>query len=321
MITLATLSVIVFERKAFCRYFCSVGRTIGFYAELSPVALRPVDPDRCANCKSLECFHGSDQVEPCPTHLVMGRLQDNRYCTSCGACTFSCPYHNVNWRWQNKRIPQVGRQRLNRSEAWFILILASLTSFHGLTMLPLWENSLRELGLNLSNRGQLLGSFTLGMALVVFIAIGLYAVTVKLTQWRLGGRREYARLFSYFALPLLPIAFAYHIAHNLSHLFRESQGFGSVLQNPFGLNTLPLTMAERHARHLNPLVSDEITFALQALLFAIGFWWALRLLLRRVNLMQLNGNNIGAYFPVLIFLSGFTLFNLWLLMQPMIMRM
>lgn len=97
IVILALLSQVVYERKAFCRYFCSVGRTIGFYASLSPLALRPVDQTTCADCKTLECFKGTDEIEPCPTHMVIGRSKQNTFCTSCGACTQSCPYQNVNW--------------------------------------------------------------------------------------------------------------------------------------------------------------------------------------------------------------------------------
>ena len=69
MVLMATVSLAVYEGKAFCRYFCPVGRTIGFYSQLAPVELRPVNTDICAGCKTLECYHGSETVEPCPTHL------------------------------------------------------------------------------------------------------------------------------------------------------------------------------------------------------------------------------------------------------------
>ena len=55
MLVLTTISLAVYERKAFCRYFCSVGRTIGFYSELSPIALRPVDAQVCAEIGRASC--------------------------------------------------------------------------------------------------------------------------------------------------------------------------------------------------------------------------------------------------------------------------
>ena len=74
MVVLATISLAVYERKAFCRYFCAVGRTLGAYGAMAPIALRPIDNQVCAECKTLECYHGTKDIEPCPTHLVMGRI-------------------------------------------------------------------------------------------------------------------------------------------------------------------------------------------------------------------------------------------------------
>ena len=139
MMVLATLSLAIYERKAFCRYFCPVGRTIGFYSELSPVAVRPIDPAICAGCKTLECYHGTDKVEPCPTHLVVGRINQNTYCTSCGNCTQSCPEKNVAWQLRPVAEEVLSDARPHNDEAWFLLGLLSLTSFHGITMLPFWE--------------------------------------------------------------------------------------------------------------------------------------------------------------------------------------
>ena len=321
-IVLATFSQLLFERKAFCRYFCSVGRTIGAYAELSPVSLRPLKTDVCASCETLECYHGSDEVEPCPTHLLMGTLHENRYCTSCGACTFSCPHDNVTWRWQPRRVHEVGEQRLNSPEAWFILVLASLTLFHGLTMLNAWDELMRNLTALIDpGGGGFLWAFSAGMFLSMAAPIALYGLAVRSTQALLPEKRDFRRLFSFLALPLLPLAFSYHIAHNLTHLIRESHGFMQVLINPFGIDALPLSMAEMHSRHMNPLLPDDITFAVQAMLVVVGFYWSLRILQRRIGLaagMQVSWRHFS---PLVVLIVLTSLLSLWLMMQPMTVRM
>jgi polyferredoxin len=50
MVVLATISLAVYERKAFCRYFCAIGRTIGAYSSIAPIALAPVNEKTCENC-------------------------------------------------------------------------------------------------------------------------------------------------------------------------------------------------------------------------------------------------------------------------------
>ncbi len=36
------------------------------------------------------------------------------------------------------------------------------------------------------------------------------------------------------AFAALPLAFAYHIAHNINHLVLENRGLGDILNNPLG---------------------------------------------------------------------------------------
>ncbi len=321
ILVLATFSLAVFERKAFCRYFCAVGRTLGAYGQIAPVALRPIDPAVCARCETLECYHGTERVEPCPTHLVMGRLKENTFCTSCGACGQSCPEHNVAWRTRavGEEVMQTARPRPDL--AWFILGLVALTSFHGLTMLPVWETWMRDMGRLLGDSGQLLWSFTLGMGGVLLIPVGVFAAAVAATRRVLGGRIGFSRLFAALALSALPLAFAYHLAHNVNHLVREGRGAGQVWLNPLGVGTLPMSEAEMQLRHLQPLVQQELLFALQAGLLVFGFWLAVRTLKSRLANLTGAPPPVRALAPVWLFITAVTLFNLWLLMQPMIMRM
>ncbi len=327
MVVAATVSLVVYEKKAFCRYFCAIGRTIGAYSSIAPIALAPINEKTCEDCTTLECYHGNEEVEPCPTNLVMGRLAQNTYCTSCGACSMSCPHENVAWRLRGigDEITNASRNTALRGrvdEAWFLLSLVALTIFHGITMMPYWEGSIQKLAYNIGDSGQLLTSFSIGMVVSMVIPIILYVVAIKLTQQLMQTKEEYNRIFSAFALSVLPLAFSYHIAHNLTHLVRESAGFWEVVANPFGTNALPLGMHELHMRHMNPLVADNIVFAIQGLLVIFGFWLAVRIARQRLYQIE-NSQSINnlAFIPMLVFISIISFADLWLLMQPMIMRM
>ncbi len=323
IVVLATVSLAIYERKAFCRYFCAVGRTLGAYGGIAPVALRPIDNAVCASCKTLECYNGTADIEPCPTHLVMGRIKQNTYCTSCGSCTQSCPYQNISWQLRNIGDEITFSSRPHWDEAWFILGLLSLTIFHGFTMMPYWEGWMSQLAYTIGDSGQLLVSFSIGMLVAMLVPILFYSAMVSVMHRLINKQEEWKRVFSAMALSILPLAFAYHIAHNLTHLVRESQGFLSVVMNPFGTNTLPLSMQEIHMRHMNPVINDNIVFALQATLILFGFWLALKILRRRV--LQYTGFTINQgriiFIPMLVFILSISILNLWLLMQPMIMRM
>ena len=322
MVVLATVSLALYERKAFCHYFCAVGRTIGAYSSVAPIALRPVDESICANCKTLECYHGTEEVEPCPTNLVMGRLTQNTYCTSCGACSMSCPEQNVSWKLRGVGDELTHISRPHWDEAWFILGLVALTIFHGLTMMPFWESTIKKLAYMIGDSGSLLTSFSLGMIVSMILPVILFLLSTMVTLLLVKRKIKFKRLFSTFALSLLPLAFTYHIAHNLTHLVRESEGFWSILLNPLGRGALPLSMHEMHMRHMNPLLDNNVVFSLQGILVIFGFWLALRIARQRFNMLfaQAKVNSL-AFLPLLVFITGISFTNLWLLMQPMIMRM
>jgi ferredoxin len=253
----------------------------------------------------------------------MGSLSQSTYCTSCGACVLDCPHDNVGWRVRSPAVEAIRHARPHRDEAWFMLGLLALTTFHGITMMPFWESGLSWFAQLIGDSGQLLWSFSLGMVIILLIPALLYALAIVATQRLLPVGMPFGQLFARLAFASLPLAFTYHIAHNLNHLVRESRGFTAVLLNPLGRDTLPLSMHELHMRHMNPLLPEQVLFALQAGLMVFGFWLALRVLQQR-SVDVLNGQaewKAGYLLPGVLFIISITAFNLWLLAQPMVMRM
>ncbi len=323
MVVLATASLAIFQRKAFCRYFCPVGRTVGFYSQLAPIELRPIDNDTCASCKTLDCYHGNEEVEPCPTWLVMGRLKQNSYCTSCGNCTQSCPHENIAWRFRPPSVEALHSARPHWDESWFMIGLLALTGFHGVTMMPFWETWMSQFAQLTGDSGRLLPSFTIGLLACIAVIAAIYSILIEVTRKITGTDLEYKRLFSTFAFVALPLAFSYHMAHNLNHLIRESVGISAVFSNPLGVDTVPLSMMEKHERHLTMWISQDALFTIQAGLMIFGFWIALQVIRHRgLSVIAINNKLAGVkLLPMLTFAIGITSFHLWLLMQPMIMRM
>ncbi len=324
MVVMATSSLAIFERKAFCRYFCPVGRTVGFYSQLAPVELRPIDTQTCADCKTLDCYYGDRDTEPCPTWLVMGRLKQNSYCTSCGNCVSSCPNDNVAWRLRSPSVEAVQDARPRHDEAWFMIGLLALTGFHGLSMMPFWETWMSQLARVLHDSGQLLPSFTIGMFGSMAAVVLVYALFVAATRWLMGNGVPFRRLFTHLSFVALPLAFAYHMAHNLNHLVREGVGIGAVFLNPLGTGMAPLSMMEKHARHFHMIISQDSLFAIQAGLMVFGFWIAVQILRHRGRALLVAAGHRGGSWrlaPMLGFVVLMTCFHLWLLSQPMMMRM
>lgn len=319
MIVLATLSLAVFEGKAFCHYVCPVGRTIGVYAQLSPLKLRSLDSDVCTSCKTLECFHGNEKIEACPTHLMMGSLQQSTYCTSCGNCTQSCPHDNISWRLQTVSHEAIQDARPHWDEAWFMLVLLALTSFHGLTMLPGWEASIRQLAQYIGDSGQLLMSFSAGLFVSMLLPIALYALCIGLWRQLYCSTHSFRQLFSGMAFVAIPLAFSYHLAHNLNHLVRENSDLAALLSDPFGKAVMSATT---HTRSMTMWLSQDSLFLIQAGLMVFGMWIAVKVIRHRgVALVPAMQAAAWKLWPLLLFALLVVMCNTWLLAQPMTMRM
>ena len=318
MVVMAVVSMAMYKNKAFCHYVCPVGRTIGFYSQLAPVELRPINNQVCLDCKTLECFNGSTDVDACPTQLVMGRLTQNTYCTSCGNCVQSCPDENVAWRLRAPSNEAIKSARPHWDEAWFMLVLLTLTSFHGITMMEFWEDSLRSFAQVIGDSGQLLTSFSLGLVVSMVVPVSIYAIVVEASRRMSGSTVTYKKAFTSLVFVTLPLAFAYHLAHNLNHMIRESVGASQLFVNPLGTNVSYSGVADELLIKNSMLLSENTIFVLQALLMMFGFWIAIKVLQHRSTVLFAKaGLNV---LPVMVFIIAVNGFHLWMLMQPMVMR-
>lgn len=319
IVVLALLVQVRYERKAFCRYFCAVGRTIGFYASLSPVALRPVDQSICNDCKTLECYKGTETIEPCPTHLVIGRTTQNTFCTSCGSCSQSCPYQNVNWSLRRSGEEAFHHVRPRWDETWFILTLVCLTSFHGIWQLPVVDTWLAKLTGSLTAPAYLLSvAFVMLLSLMAFG--GLVATLVKFVHRRIKPDIEYKRFFSVLGLPFIPLAFAYHVAHNLRYLVWQGSDITQLLIDPPGLSTQLASHSLPVIKMHSPLLSVDMLAALQSGLMILGFWFAITILqhcVARLAIPQAR-QRIGLMLVMTGLIFTTNMVNLILLVQPML---
>ena len=323
MFVLASLCLIKWERKAFCRYFCPVGRTIGYYGRLAPVEIRPVDNDICASCTTLECFHGTEEVEPCPTNLVVGRFSENTFCISCGSCVLSCPHKNVTWRLRAMDKEATTDSRARWDGAWFMLGLLAITIFHGLTMLAPWGDAVTWLSGLLGEGDPMLVTFSILMIVGFSLPVALYSLCIFGMRMTAPRAVPFKQLFSRLAFTSLPLAFAYHLAHNLDHFVREIPDFFKVLMNPLGIGMRPLSGMERHILMQEAPVSDFWIFLGQTLLMVFGFWVAIKIVRYRARGGLLGGGDLTGVqlLPAYIFVVAITVFNLWLLGQSMVMRL
>ncbi len=324
MVILAVVPALIFEKKSFCRYACLIGRICGLYSMMAPVEVRANDLDVCRSCRTKECLNGNGKGYPCPTGQSLAGMRSNTYCTVCTECVKSCSKDNVaiNIRPWGADLHTISKPR--RDEAVLALVMISLTSFHGLTMTPVWTEALawlRELsGL------RYLTAFTLGMVLILMLPGALYllfiAVNTRLTLP--GGGASLPRFWqmaSRYAYPLIAVALMYHLAHNAGHLLVEGGRIVPVVSDPLGSGLNLLGTAHMLP---GPLMSQNTIWIIQIGLVLLGLFWALRTTERAHRKVSESWMLSGVPWKARLVTAGFILMltacNLWLLAQPMEMR-
>jgi YHS domain-containing protein len=312
----AFISVFIFERKAFCRYACPVGRIIGIYSLFSPVEVRAEDPEVCRKCRTQSCYKGNEQGEACPTSLYIPAMKENTNCINCMECAKSCESDNValNLRpWGNDLAVD---HRVRMDEAVLALVLLTLAAFHGLTMTGLWRDGLESIQEN-SGLGYT-AAFSFTMLVLIVVPIAIYSVLVNLS-YKLGGTttHSYKDYFVRYAYTLLPIALFYHLAHNSEHLLMEGQKIIALFSDPFGWGW---NLFDTAGWSLAPLVSLKTLWLIQVLLVLVGHVYSLWAAKGVAHRMFGGHKAMKSQLPILATMVLFSLVSLWLLKQPMEMR-
>ncbi len=138
MLSMAIVCAFVFDRKSFCRYGCLVGRVSGLYALFAGVEVRRRDDAVCGACRTRECVRGSDVAYACPTFENPAKMHLSTYCIQCTECLQSCPHGNMTVKLRPWGADLAAEGRPRKDEAYLALLMLAISSFHGLTMTPVW---------------------------------------------------------------------------------------------------------------------------------------------------------------------------------------
>ena len=335
MIVLSWVLLVVYERKAMCRYVCYVGRVSGQYAMMGMIELRRRDGEQCRTCKTKDCYRGSERGYPCPTHEFMGAMNENQYCTLCTECVKSCPHDNIALNLRPSGEDVLHSHRSRADEAYMALLVFIVSAFHGAAMIPLWmewENSLRAAIID--GQTALLGADVLGfsgsagglmtftvMMLACIVGPGLIYAALCWVMRLASGRRDIGtrKLFVKFSYTLLPIALFYHLAHNAVHVFWEWSKLRRLISDPlgwghdfFGTARAPLTA----------LWSPETIWYIQVALVVVGHIYGIYVAQREANRLYADdrGAALRVHLVMMVGMIAMSVLSLWLIAQPMFMR-
>ncbi|MEM9453053.1 MAG: 4Fe-4S binding protein [Myxococcota bacterium] len=336
MVVLSWVMLVLYERKAMCRYVCFVGRVSGQYAMMGMVELRRRDPEICRRCENKDCYRGREGVGlPCPTHEFMGAMNENQYCTLCTECVKSCPHDNIALNVRSSGADILYPHRSRKDEAYMAILVFIVSAFHGAAMIPLWmewEDAIRGfiidtqtawlgqevLGFSGSQGGTM--TFTLMMLACIFIPGLVYWLLCAAMRWA-SGRPDIKlrRVFIRFAYTLLPIALFYHLAHNATHVFYEWSKLRRLVSDPLGWGTDYFGTARAP---LSALWSPESIWYLQVALIIIGHIYGI-LVAQREAFRLYDGDrkaSLRVHLVMMVGMVAMSMLSLWLLAQPMFMR-
>lgn len=320
MVLLAVVPALLFERRSFCKHVCLVGRICGLYSMMAPVELRARNNQVCRDCETKDCLRGNDQGYACPTGVCPGTLDANTYCTLCTECVKTCPHDNVavNLRPWGEDLHTLGRPR--RDEALLALVMLSMTSFHGLTMTPVWNDAVNWI--KGASGLPHLGAFSLGMMAVLLVPSTIY-LSASAATTRLGhaGQQGLWQVAASHAYPLVAVALMYHLAHNAGHFLTEAGAVLPVLSDPMGTGQLDLLGLG--GWQPSALASQNVIWTMQVALVLAGHLVGLRAG-ERARQRLLSAADAPASLSQRLVPAAFLLLctaaNLWLLAQPMEMR-
>lgn len=232
-IGLAVVSMLLFQRRVFCRYICPVGGFIGLYAMTAPVEVRVKDRDVCLRHCGAECVRGSADSFGCPWLEYPGSLTRNAYCGMCTECIKACPVGNValNLRPFGSDLLQPVRH-LDEAFKGFIMLAAAL--IYSTVMLGHWGEL--KAWANLGS-GNLLhfAAYTAGLVTSMLVIMpGLFLFASWLAKLAAGSAVSLKRLFIAFGYTTVPLGLMGWIAFSLSFLFINVSYAIPVISDPFG---------------------------------------------------------------------------------------
>lgn len=237
IVSFATLSFLVFERRTFCRYFCPLSSLIATVGSMGTVAgFRTKDRDVCLECKTKDCMRGGEQGYGCPWYTWPGSAESNSFCGLCSECYKACPSNNVGLFIQKPLTSVVAPTRRRLDVGLAVTILLGLVLFQQynalgwFVSLDKWLNSITAFP-HYPNPIDYFGGIALAIG-AILIALYLISKVAVLSQRRLS----LTGLFSSFAYALIPITGLDYFARQLPKFFKHVARVPSAAVSPFGIH-------------------------------------------------------------------------------------
>lgn len=210
------------------------------------------------------------------------------------------------------------------SAAVFVLFMLATGSFDGLNETFWWLGNIGINPLEFPGRSAIVTETVVGLlaanVILVMIFAGCVAIGMRwVQQTELSSEVSFKLAFSVLAVGILPIAFAYHVAHFLTAFMVNVQYAVAAASDPMhtGADLLNLGTFYVTTGFFNTHHTVQIIWLFQAGTVVIGH--LLSVLLTHGLAVKLWGNGRAAVIsqiPLAIFMIFYTFLGLWLLASP-----
>ena len=319
---------LVFKGRSFCRYVCPIGGLIGLYSMFSPIELRNKCLEVCRDHKIKECIKGTDTSHGCPMFVTPMTLERNNYCNFCSECIKSCSQDNIVIRFRSFAKDLWVSAKGYFDEAYLAMVLVGMTIIVTAEMIEPWHLWMDVIGKMLPfdalgiaphaarEKITFLVTMTAGSLLIPLLLLTLSSLIVRKATGpdsHLGLKATVIQ----FAYMFIPVGLSMHLAHNISHLFKEGPGiipaFQRIANEYTGLNLGTPDW------NITPLMGSEAILWLQMLVLAVLNIFSLYAGYR-IAVRHYGDKALRAFIPMAALAVFFMLVNAFILGQPMAMR-
>ena len=301
---LTWIAMFVFGREAWLRSGEVFAVYFGLLARLAPSEIRARNAAACAVCSARSCRAAPGD------------------CVNCYECYARAAPADREW---NLRPPAAGlldSRPLSSSAAFFVMVMLATVTFDGVRETPLWAGLLARVSQPGEPVSDLLWSASatagllLGPCVFALIILGAGGLMVWLTRTdaRPASAGELVRLF---VPTLLPIAFAYHVAHYLSYLLVAGQLVIPLASDPLGLGWDLFGTA--HYRIAVGIVGARFAWYTSVVVIVLGHVLAMYLA-HRLALERFSGRRTArrSQYPLAALMVAYTMVSVLILAQPIV---
>lgn len=316
---------VTFKGRSFCRYVCPIGGLIGLYSMFSPVELRNKCLEVCRGHEVKECIKGAGNGLPCPMFVTPMTLDRNNYCNFCSECIKSCSQDNIVVRVRNFAKDLWVSARGYMDEAYLAMVLVGLSIVVTGEMVKPWHKWMDVIGKAIpynwfgitDHPGAEKLTFLIVMTVgSLIIPLSLLAVAAFAVRKAVGQESplSFKETIIRFAYMFIPVGLSMHLAHNVSHLFKEGPGIIPAIQRAAALH-LGLNLGEPDW-DIIPLMGAESILWLQMAIFMILNVFSLYAGYR-IAVKYYGDKAMRAFIPMAALAVFFMMLNTYILGQPM----